>query len=39
MLAIFAIQDCAQHPLVLRVGLAKVEARHTQGVSPIRKQT
>jgi len=29
MLAIFPVQDSAQHTLVLRVRLAKVEARHT----------
>src|SRR5882762_11356260 len=29
MLAIFPVQDSAQHTLVLRVGLAKVKTRHT----------
>ncbi len=29
VLAIFPVQDSAQHTLVLRMRLAKVEARHT----------
>jgi hypothetical protein len=33
MLAILAIKDGAQHALVLSVGLAKVEARHTESSS------
>src|SRR5258708_4696332 len=39
MLAIFAIQNCPQHALILRVRLAKIEARHTPSLSAVLKGT